>query len=144
MLPAEVSGGGALDSLICLRDGVTGNTRDFEDYVVIVQGLLGLSCGVLGITQNPPRRLAQGGMPHMRPAAGVDKLLHLRRGPHRGALHKNFQASSDVEAVAKFSPEAALALGEAAGEGGSDSIGRWMSLVAYETGGFGGVRTVLG
>ncbi len=34
----------------------------------------------------------------------------------------------------KFSPEAALALGEAAREGGSDSIGGWMSLVAYETG----------
>ncbi len=65
---------------------------------------------------------------------GVEKLLHLRRGPHRGALHKNFQVSSDVEAVAKFSPEAAFALGEAAGEGGSDSIGGWMSLVAYETG----------
>jgi hypothetical protein len=41
---------------------------------------------------------------------------------------------SAVEAVAKFSPEAALALGEAAREGGLDSIGRWMSLVAYETG----------
>ncbi len=34
----------------------------------------------------------------------------------------------------KFSPEAALVLGEAAGEGGSDSIGGWMSLVACETG----------
>ena len=33
---------------------------------------------VLSITQNPPRRLAQVGMPHMRPAADVDKLLHLR------------------------------------------------------------------
>jgi hypothetical protein len=41
---------------------------------------------------------------------------------------------SAVEAVAKFSPEAALALSEAAREGGSDSIGRWMSHVAYETG----------
>jgi hypothetical protein len=41
---------------------------------------------------------------------------------------------SAVEAIAKFSPEAALALGEAAREGGADSIGRWMSLVAYETG----------
>ncbi len=40
---------------------------------------------------------------------------------------------SAVEAVVKFSPEAALALGEAAREGGLDSIGRWMSLVAYET-----------
>ncbi|MFZ8807234.1 MAG: hypothetical protein ACO2PN_03905, partial [Pyrobaculum sp.] len=40
---------------------------------------------------------------------------------------------SAVEAVAKFSPEAALALGEAAREGGLDSIGRWMALVAYET-----------
>jgi hypothetical protein len=41
---------------------------------------------------------------------------------------------SAVEAVAKFSPEAALALVEAAREGGSDSIGRWMALTAYETG----------
>jgi hypothetical protein len=41
---------------------------------------------------------------------------------------------SAVKAVAKFSPEAALALGEAAKEGGLDSIGRWMSLVAYKTG----------
>ncbi|MFZ8807847.1 MAG: hypothetical protein ACO2PN_07050, partial [Pyrobaculum sp.] len=41
---------------------------------------------------------------------------------------------SAVEAVAKFSPEAALALGEAARESGLDSMGRWMSLVAYETG----------
>jgi hypothetical protein len=41
---------------------------------------------------------------------------------------------SAVEAIAKFSPEAALALGEAAREGGLDSIGRWMSLVAYEAG----------
>jgi hypothetical protein len=41
---------------------------------------------------------------------------------------------SAVEAIAKFSPEAALALGEAAREGGVDSIARWMSLVAYETG----------
>jgi len=40
---------------------------------------------------------------------------------------------SAVEAVAKFSPEAALALGEAAREGGLDSIGRWMALTAYET-----------
>jgi hypothetical protein len=39
-----------------------------------------------------------------------------------------------VETVAKFSPEAALALGEAAREGGADSIARWMSLVAYEAG----------
>jgi hypothetical protein len=38
-----------------------------------------------------------------------------------------------VEAIAKFSPEAALALGEAAKEGGSDSIARWMALTAYET-----------
>jgi hypothetical protein len=41
---------------------------------------------------------------------------------------------SAVEAVAKFSPEAALALSEAAKECGADSIARWMSLVAYETG----------
>jgi hypothetical protein len=41
---------------------------------------------------------------------------------------------SAVEAIAKFSPEAALALGEAAREGGVDSIARWMSHVAYETG----------
>jgi hypothetical protein len=41
---------------------------------------------------------------------------------------------SAVEAIAKFSPEAALALGEAAREGGLDSISRWMSHVAYETG----------
>jgi hypothetical protein len=41
---------------------------------------------------------------------------------------------SAVEAIAKFSPEAALALVEAAREGGLDSISRWMSLVAYETG----------
>jgi hypothetical protein len=41
---------------------------------------------------------------------------------------------SAVEAIAKFSPETALALGEAAREGGLDSIGRWMSHVAYETG----------
>jgi len=40
---------------------------------------------------------------------------------------------SAVEAVAKFSPEAALALGEAAREGRLDSIGRWMALTAYET-----------
>ena len=38
-----------------------------------------------------------------------------------------------MEAIAKFSPEAALALGEAAREGGLDSIGRWMALTAYET-----------
>ncbi|NAZ34988.1 MAG: hypothetical protein GU356_12050 [Pyrobaculum sp.] len=42
--------------------------------------------------------------------------------------------ASAVEAIAKFSPEAALALVEAAREGGLDSIGRWMSLVAYEAG----------
>ncbi len=41
---------------------------------------------------------------------------------------------SAVEAVAKFSPEAALALIESAREGGVDSIARWMSHVAYETG----------
>jgi len=41
---------------------------------------------------------------------------------------------SAVEAVAKFSPEAALALGEAAREGSADSIARWMSHVAYEAG----------
>ncbi len=41
---------------------------------------------------------------------------------------------SAVEAIAKFSPEAALALGEAAREGGSDSITRWMALTAYEAG----------
>ncbi len=40
---------------------------------------------------------------------------------------------SAVEAIAKFSPEAALALGEVAREGGVDSIARWMSHVAYET-----------
>ncbi len=40
---------------------------------------------------------------------------------------------SAVEAIAKFSPEAALALGEAAREGGLDHIARWMALVAYET-----------
>jgi hypothetical protein len=40
---------------------------------------------------------------------------------------------SAVEAIAKFSPETALALGEAAREGGLDSIGRWMALTAYET-----------
>ncbi len=39
---------------------------------------------------------------------------------------------SAVDAIAKFSPEAAL--GEAAREGGADSIARWMSHVAYETG----------
>jgi hypothetical protein len=39
-----------------------------------------------------------------------------------------------VEAIAKFSPEAALALVETAREGGVDSIARWMSLVAYKTG----------
>jgi len=42
--------------------------------------------------------------------------------------------ASAVEAIAKFSPEAALALIESAREGGLDSIGRWMSHVAYETG----------
>jgi hypothetical protein len=41
---------------------------------------------------------------------------------------------SAVESIAKFSPEAALALGEAAREGGLDSIGRWMALIAYEAG----------
>jgi len=41
---------------------------------------------------------------------------------------------SAVEAVAKFSPEAALALIESAREGGLDSIERWMALTAYETG----------
>ncbi len=41
---------------------------------------------------------------------------------------------SAVEAIAKFSPEAALALDEAAREGGSDSITRWMALTAYEAG----------
>jgi len=41
---------------------------------------------------------------------------------------------SAVEAVAKFSPEAALALSEMTREGGLDSIGRWMSHVAYEAG----------
>jgi hypothetical protein len=39
-----------------------------------------------------------------------------------------------VEAIAKFSPEAALALIESAREGGLDSIAKWMSLVAYKTG----------
>jgi len=43
---------------------------------------------VLGVTQNPPRRLAQGGWPHMRPAAGVEKLLHLRGGPTAGHFIK--------------------------------------------------------
>ncbi len=38
-----------------------------------------------------------------------------------------------VDAIAKFSPEAALALIESSREGGVDSIARWMSLVAYET-----------
>jgi hypothetical protein len=41
---------------------------------------------------------------------------------------------SAVDAIAKFSPEAALALVEAARESGLDSIGRWMALVAYEAG----------
>ncbi len=40
---------------------------------------------------------------------------------------------SAVEAIAKFSPEAALALIESAREGGVDFIARWMSHVAYET-----------
>jgi len=39
---------------------------------------------------------------------------------------------SAVDALAKFSPEAALALGEMAREGGSDPISRWMALAAYE------------
>jgi hypothetical protein len=39
-----------------------------------------------------------------------------------------------VEAIAKFSPEAALALIESSREGGVDSIARWMALVAYKTG----------
>jgi hypothetical protein len=38
-----------------------------------------------------------------------------------------------VEAIAKFSPEAALALINSAREGGLDSIERWMALTAYET-----------
>jgi flagellar biosynthesis/type III secretory pathway protein FliH len=37
-----------------------------------------------------------------------------------------------VDALAKFSPEAALALGEMAREGGSDPVARWMALTAYE------------
>jgi hypothetical protein len=39
---------------------------------------------------------------------------------------------SAVDAIARFSPEAALALGEMAREAGSDSISRWMALAAYE------------
>ncbi len=45
---------------------------------------------------------------------------------------REFTAVAD--AIAKFSPEAALALIESAREGGADSIGRWMSLIAYKTG----------
>ncbi|MDT7870456.1 MAG: hypothetical protein RQ839_09805, partial [Thermoproteus sp.] len=37
-----------------------------------------------------------------------------------------------VDALAKFSPEAALALGEMAREAGPDPISRWMALTAYE------------
>jgi len=37
-----------------------------------------------------------------------------------------------VDAMAKFSPEAALALGEMAREAGSDPVARWMALTAYE------------
>jgi hypothetical protein len=48
-------------------------------------------------------------------------------------LDARMEYISAVEAIAKFSPEAALALIESAREGGVDSIARWMSLVAYET-----------
>ena len=48
-------------------------------------------------------------------------------------LNARMEYVSAVEAVAKFSPEAALALIESAREGGVDSIARWMSHVAYET-----------
>jgi hypothetical protein len=48
-------------------------------------------------------------------------------------LNAKMEYVSAVEAIAKFSPEAALALIESAREGGVDSIARWMSLVAYET-----------
>jgi hypothetical protein len=46
---------------------------------------------VLGITQNAPRRLAQGGWPRMRPAVGVEKLLRLRRGPTAGHFIKTIE-----------------------------------------------------
>jgi len=39
-----------------------------------------------------------------------------------------------VDAIARFSPEAALALGEMAREGGSDPVARWMALTAREAG----------
>ncbi len=48
-------------------------------------------------------------------------------------LNARMEYVSAVEAIAKFSPEAALALIESAREGGVDSIARWMSHVAYET-----------
>jgi len=48
-------------------------------------------------------------------------------------LNARRECVSAVEAIAKFSPEAALALIESAREGGVDSIARWMSHIAYET-----------
>ncbi|MFZ8807727.1 MAG: hypothetical protein ACO2PN_06440 [Pyrobaculum sp.] len=49
-------------------------------------------------------------------------------------LNARMEYVSAVETIAEFSPEAALALIESSRKGGLDSIGRWMSLVAYETG----------
>jgi hypothetical protein len=73
---------------------------------------------------------AEGNSPEAVLKAVEEKL----RPAYEEYVNAKREYVSAVEAVAKFSPETALALGEAAREGGSDSISRWMSLVAYETG----------
>ncbi|MFZ8839064.1 MAG: hypothetical protein ACO2PM_09070, partial [Pyrobaculum sp.] len=54
--------------------------------------------------------------------------------PYEEHVNARREYVTAVEAIAKFSPEAALALIESSRESGLDSIGRWMALVAYKTG----------
>jgi hypothetical protein len=68
------------------------------------------------------------------PEAVLRAVEERLRPAYEEYVNARMEYVSAVEAIAKFSPETALALGEAAREGGLDSIGRWMSHVAYETG----------
>ncbi len=73
---------------------------------------------------------AEGGSPEAVLKAVEEKTKSF----YEEYLNARREYVSAVEAIAKFSPEAALVLIESAREGGLDSIARWMSHVAYEAG----------
>ncbi|WP_143615323.1 hypothetical protein [Thermoproteus sp. CP80] len=66
------------------------------------------------------------------PEAFVKAVEERARPAYEEYLNARREYAAAVDAIAKFSPEAALALGEMAREGGPDPIARWMALTAYE------------